>query len=263
MASPTDLQAPVVAAPRAFGAGCGGFSQVELLVVLVVLAVLASLLLPVVQRGRTASQNAACMGNLRTIGFGLAAYANDNQGAIPSGQEFETNRDSGERERTMSGQIGMKTGWMYRYIEDSYPRYPSVFTCPADQTPQKGVDPKTGRDLGKYHNYTNNVRVFIAYTDGIADDWKRPIKIWEIHNKIVYADGPTPAEVVNWKGPGAQPSTSPIFGVQGALTETLVRRNLSRRHNGRANALFGDGSVRSVLPDDPAVPDLVRLSPPK
>ncbi len=199
---------------------------------------------------------------MRLIGLGLAGYAHDHQGNIPSGQEFETNADTGVMERTMPGQLGNAQGWMYRYIEDSFPRYPKVFTCPADPTPNKGIDAK-GKDLGRYHNYTNNVRVFVVYEDGIPVGWKRPIKLWEVQGKILYADGPDPSEALNWNGPGAPPNTSPIFGTQGALTESHVRRNLSRRHNGRANALFGDGSVRSVLPDDPATPDLVRLSPPR
>jgi prepilin-type N-terminal cleavage/methylation domain-containing protein/prepilin-type processing-associated H-X9-DG protein len=60
-----------------------GFTLVELLVVIAVLAVLVALLLPALQRARNQARAVACMSNLRQIGMALVTYASDNRMAIP------------------------------------------------------------------------------------------------------------------------------------------------------------------------------------
>ena len=62
----------------------------ELLLVISVIALLAALLYPAIQRSRKAAETAACLGNLRQIGIAVQTYVNDNNGLMPSLQ----NRDS-------------------------------------------------------------------------------------------------------------------------------------------------------------------------
>jgi prepilin-type N-terminal cleavage/methylation domain-containing protein/prepilin-type processing-associated H-X9-DG protein len=59
-----------------------GFTLVEILVGIALVAILTGLLLPALGRAREKSREAACIGNLRQIGL-VAALYNDEHGALP------------------------------------------------------------------------------------------------------------------------------------------------------------------------------------
>jgi prepilin-type N-terminal cleavage/methylation domain-containing protein/prepilin-type processing-associated H-X9-DG protein len=68
-----------------------GFTLVELLVVIGIIAILISILLPGLSRARRAANTVACGANIRSILQGMQIYASQNQGAIPGGA-FSTAR---------------------------------------------------------------------------------------------------------------------------------------------------------------------------
>jgi prepilin-type N-terminal cleavage/methylation domain-containing protein len=66
------------------GVGCGsGFSLIELLVVIGIIALLASLLLPTFSRGKRSAQAAVCLSNLHQVGIGLQLYIEENENRLP------------------------------------------------------------------------------------------------------------------------------------------------------------------------------------
>src|SRR5438067_1093227 len=103
-----------------------GFTLVELLVVIGIIAVLIGILLPSLNRAREAAKRLTCGSNMRQVATAFMMYVNDNKGHFPAGAGYNnvTNED-----------------WLYwqtnRKLSDSklamyLGRYPKkdVFRCP-------------------------------------------------------------------------------------------------------------------------------------
>ena len=61
-----------------------GFTLIEMLIVLVIIAQLTAIILPVFSRARESARRASCAGNLKQIGLGIELYAADNDDYYPN-----------------------------------------------------------------------------------------------------------------------------------------------------------------------------------
>src|SRR5690606_27489202 len=84
------------------------FTLIELVVVVAILAILASMLLPAISKARERGRAIVCVSNMRQLGLGLISYSSDHDEALPQYYGASVNEISLEREwfRLWKGYVG-------------------------------------------------------------------------------------------------------------------------------------------------------------
>jgi prepilin-type N-terminal cleavage/methylation domain-containing protein len=184
-----------------------GFSLVELLIVVAIIAVLIGILLPVLSAARRTTWSAACLSNLRTASMAWNGYLDDNR-FFPFDRPDDARPahrwdwggvnwyDEEDRSQLSSGEWIYSTRPLNPYYDMRHDRREDarVFACPADDGlwHKDGLRPDNLLRLAKYSNAPDAMTIYGSRgTSYMANQW-----IWIVPGSTE-AFGSTLAEMKN------------------------------------------------------------------
>lgn len=109
----------------------GGFTLVELLVVMTILGILSALLFPALTSGRRNMEKATCANNMRQISLFIGQYARD--------------KDVYPESARWAGTSSVEDGPLGRYTKD-----PKIYACPTDTQLKESLKNHSKQRLSSY-----------------------------------------------------------------------------------------------------------------
>lgn len=246
----------------------GGFTLVELLVVIGIISVLIGILLPSLSTARVAARSVASLSNLRQVGIGLLAYRNENKGFYP-------------RHSSPGSQVP-RTRWaddIYQYVqntevymspnlnEDERARMNKPFAHTVDQTTGAAIPGQTVYFGGYGYNfqYLGNART----PGGVPAYFANASRIKAASQTICLADTYGSKDgTSNWTSEGVYVVDPPLMSVElgsrgsrkispmpgagnysyagGNDGDPLYRSTPAERNRGKVNVMFCDGHAEPM-----------------
>jgi prepilin-type N-terminal cleavage/methylation domain-containing protein/prepilin-type processing-associated H-X9-DG protein len=200
-----------------------GFTLVELLIVVAIIAVLAGILLPVLFAAKGRGQTSSCQSNLKQIGYAFRAYCDDCDGRCPLGAYQDPHVPR-------FGQYTQTSFIVWPELLFQYGADPGIFQCPARRFKQEQMQNNTFPTSYCYNTARG--------ADGRSLPGANIVSEVELPtNTIVCADGWGSVDV-----PGTSDEMGQLYSGQsvGGISSDKVLR-----HQGAANFLFCDTHVKS------------------
>lgn len=241
-----------------------GFTLVELLVVISIIALLLSMLMPALNRARGAAQQMVCASNLRSIHMGLVFYAESNDG-------YMSDYDNPQTFTWRGIEFGNETdppnpwNWMWHLRLTNYLENPEVFECPSQSNWDDAFEfqARVGDSQIYRLSYTGSENVYGGNKQGgvminqrtYTPEGRKRWKLWDLErlaardhfHGILISDGFATRWPVNNFGRWFQRSE---FRHGGSRSRLCPITNRPDRPWGRANFLVADGRIGALQADE-------------
>jgi prepilin-type N-terminal cleavage/methylation domain-containing protein len=210
-----------------------GFTLVELLVVIGIIAVLISILLPTLSRARASAQRTQCLSGLRQLHLALVMYANTYNGAVPLGCW------SGYRQQNfMVWRLGQQQPIMFGLLwEARLMKTPQAMYCPADSHHQGQFN--TPSNPWPPYPPTPTVNVRIGYGSRPIDA-KGKVVDWGNGSKPYPFTVVAGKDVLNFQKLGKYRNLAILADI------FAEPQRLNHRHKKGINVLYGHGGANWV-----------------
>lgn len=226
---------------------CAGFTLIEILVVVAIVALLAAVLLPSLARAREQGRTAACGSNLRQLGIGMTMYM--NQFGVYPGHQLRLNDAADTRirwfnlmARQLAGyevqgcpavpdwEVGRNNSYGYNYKYLGSLRDNAV----GPRQPLENYPVKSVRSAGRT----------VAFGDTDGTGWLKPhqrgVNDKDMFGNHGYVLDPTyipEYSMFSFSGPDSEPYAWKRY-----------RTYVSTRHLAGSNLCFADGHAERLLP---------------
>ena len=193
--------------------GSGGFTLLELLVVVAIIGVLAGLLLPALSRAREAARSVQCLGQMRQIAMALRLYADDHGDEFPRSQHSAFAHGQLPWGRALATGLGATAAAWTNLFQ-------GVYHCPGDRR----VTP---------WSYGLNVYFELGPDDdysGKPETWRRLTLVPRPSGTVLYSESSSTADHLMAHFWTRADDASEVAGL---------------RHGRRSNYLFVDGHAAS------------------
>ncbi len=165
------------------------FTLIELLVVIAIIAILASMLLPALNKARMAARRISCASLEKQMGVGFAFYANDNN-VFPLSSYDNPGLDGTATNGLTWAEAILYAQGINPFKDTSFPRkYGKLFSCPSAPMPSSQNNfgsLKLCYQINNQRNMSDQSNNGIGYVDGVR--WRRVNEVRSPSKTFAVAD---------------------------------------------------------------------------
>ncbi len=209
---------------------CRHFTLIELLIVIAIIGVLASMLLPSLQKARESARQSSCLGRMRNISLACFSYLPDNNSYYP--QVAYTSDLANWWSSPVQNPWGatlVDSGYLSGG-KNAYMGSDSVFKCPADSSPV--ASPSSGKrtyTISYACVYSSAEAKFLSIKETVLKDKTRTVMLGESARNYnnIFGGSALAYQMTN------QPASAGDW--------------ISYLHNLKANFIFADGHSNAFM----------------